>query len=110
MNTVEVLKAARALIADEAHWAQGFYAVNADGNVTDPFCEDACKFCSVGAVANVLGIYGSEAEDHDIIRQLNHAAGYFSDSADIVGFNDNYTHDEVLTVFDRAIEHAGGAA
>lgn len=100
MNTVEIIQKARELISDEKNWIRGTYAAGdgIDMNPTDP---DACMFCAVGAVARVIGIDGSDAEDHESVKMLDAET-----SAGIVTFNDNHAHAEVLSIFDRVIARA----
>lgn len=103
MNTVDILKQARALIADEKNWAQGAYATDAEGrNLCDPNAADACSFCSVGAVAKVLGIAGSKAEDHPAVQALDACTEINS----IIGVNDEGDHGRLLSIWDEAIAHA----
>lgn len=105
VSTAEVLRRARALIEKPENWTQESYAADAQGNgISDPNDGAACRFCSVGAVARVLGIDGSLAEVHHAVKVLNDC----TDSGGIIDFNDSRSHAELLAVWDDAIAHAEG--
>lgn len=100
----EVLRKARALIADENAWIRNNLAVNHEGAVVLSADSDACKWCALGAidkVANFLHSPGFEARDA-MIR----AAGVDPEDDGLGDWNDapERTHAEVLAAFDRAIE------
>jgi hypothetical protein len=107
----QVLKAARALIADPKHWTQGELARDADGNPEDEYQPEAVCFCSVGALMRAARVVGDD---------LNEARfGAFTQVGNItldlrgltiVEFNDaeDTTHADVLAVFDKAIEATKG--
>lgn len=107
---VEILKRARALIANPCNWVQGAYVVDRTG-MSAPICSSrAVAFCSIGAVMRVtnkiLKLDGSVGVDdeNDAIDALDDAARYFgADSAP--DLNDTSTHAEVLQMFDLAISN-----
>lgn len=99
MNTVEVLKAAKALISDPAKWTQRSYARNAGGFSTCPTNGDAECWCSVGAIECVAG-----NSDLCLIAESKLCAAI--GGGGIIRFNDMHTHSEVMAAFDRAIELA----
>lgn len=96
MNTVETLKAAKALISDPTKWTQGAYARDAEGTVTDPFASDAACWCSVRSIVAVSREWFFASES-----LLEKAIG-----GGVIRFNDMHTHAEVMAAFDRAIELA----
>ena len=102
MNTLEILKAARALIEDPERWCQGVEAVNAAGDPVAAVTEGACRWCAVGALGRTapqggLGLL-------DAFRGHLRALGYSGDCFnDLVLLNDNVGHDAVLAAFDAAI-------
>lgn len=98
MNTVQILKDARALISDEKNWVKGAYRKNIDGR--------EC-FCALGAVFKV-----SASEDVFFQDQLKaeNALALAAGTSWVPEFNDAHTHAEVLTLFDRAIAHAESEA
>lgn len=80
----EILIAARKLIEKPENWCQGEYKSSSG------------SFCMAGALRHVANI-------HSWIR-LYHLLGEFTGEESGVGFNDHHTHEEVLSVFDQAIE------
>jgi len=109
MNTVQILKDARALIADEKNWTRGEYARNARGYWRGVLSEDSVCFCSIGAMARSAKTTPREIETCDKILQIFSADGLRRVS-DLVDFNDGHTHAEVLALFDRAIARAESEA
>jgi hypothetical protein len=102
MNVAEILKAAKAKISDPINWMQGYYArdINGDellGNESGAVC-----FCGFGAIEAVTGIaHLGEGWPKAAENALHAAAG-----TNFPCFNDAHTHEEVLAVFDKAIELA----
>ncbi|AXV15092.1 hypothetical protein CYG48_04885 [Neorhizobium sp. SOG26] len=96
MNTVEILKAARELIADEKNWLQGSLYDRRNG-------EDC--YCAVGALDVVTEMDG-DALDRAIeaIQELLGAGN------SIVNFNDTHAHSQVIDLFDSAIARAESEA
>ena len=99
----QLLIDARELIEDPVNWLKGTSAAKADGGHADYDDPEACKFCSTGALeaATLRGGYEGWA--------FAQAFGRLEDavpSRQIVGFNDadTTTHEDVLALFDRAIE------
>jgi hypothetical protein len=101
MSTVEILKAAKALITDEKNWAQGCIARSASGEEVGALNPTACRFCAVGAIQKVA-TDESRIPVIDILRSLAKGSVSF--------FNDSHSHAEVLSLFDLAIAHAEGAS
>jgi hypothetical protein len=96
MNALEILKAARAIIANEKNFTQGEFARDSLDNkvlVTDT---RACKFCSIGAIRKVPGTTADEQQA--ALRHLeNTVKGCIDD------FNDSHGHSVVLSVWDKLI-------
>lgn len=100
--TLDVLKEARALIADKG-WCQGVYARNANGNATDLHGRHAAAFCAEGAMFCAAGEGFAE-----------NALSFFADAIPsgyrrgYLSWNDEpgRTKEEVLAAFDRAIARA----
>ena len=89
--TVTVLREARALIADEAHWVQGAY--ERDG-----------RRCAMGALQAAgrtywRGVRRDAASELLVVARLH---GHHS----VESMNDSLTHPEVLAMFDTAISRA----
>lgn len=99
LTTLEVLRGARELLADEAHWVRGDFARNASGASVLSTSTDACAWCLVGAMRNKAGgktdAYFSAFSA--IFRLLRNGHTRLSD------FNDTHSHAEVLDLLDRAI-------
>lgn len=95
-KTVEVLKAARELISDPAHWTKGRFARTEKGSPINYESPSAVCFCSAGALMRVtwgdIKIYQSALEI--MIAEMD---------GNIFGFNDLHTHPEILDRFDAAI-------
>jgi hypothetical protein len=104
MNTVEILKAARDLIADETKWTQGYFAKDAQGKYVSPLDVEAACFCAIGAVSRVSGQPSFETDKSEPARYLWEVIGV-SDQF-VFEFNDTHTHPEVIELFDKAIARA----
>lgn len=101
----DVLERAANLIEPEGAWLRGQYAKSAEGNYRAPIAPDACRFCSVGAIAKILGTGPAAAEswiDANRIRPLIGAG--FSMSA----WNDRHTQSEVVAKLREAAAKARG--
>lgn len=103
------LKAAKALISDEKFWLNnGLYSESADNTSSlDPWDSDACKFCSIGALARVVGIT-TETELHEL-HTASKIVGYIDKSvgsSKTAHYNDTHTHQEVMLAWDAAIAMA----
>jgi len=120
MTEVELLKAARELIADPAHWVTGYLAVDEYGNPVTTSSQEACKFCAMGAVYHTefwaystLRHSALERLDEISSEMLSTKAGDADiDLADmdemraVALVNDYLGHTAVLEVFDQAIAQA----
>lgn len=103
MTTLEILRAARALIAQPGKHCKGYLAVNAKGNPVDPNWDDACQFCSWGAVhrflpyspANEAMAVSIQDELDTTARSMGHVNG--------VCLNDTTDLPTVLAMFDATI-------
>ena len=95
-ETLKVLEKARALIADEAHWCRGAFAVDEHGNKVGALEAAACAWCASGATIRASN--ASEA-GHRARVQLAMQIG----SPSVANFNDIHSHAEVLALFDRVI-------
>lgn len=96
-QTAEVLRKARAKIEKPENWTQGQLARDPSGEPTSVSDPDAASWCLLGAVRST-----QESPEVRISARLalEVAMGGW---CDIAVFNDNHTHAEVLSVFDRAI-------
>lgn len=116
---VQLLRNARALIADPEHWTKGAYARTAEGSVAytqptvvytrleekDDFEEERipCKWCALGAV------YASTYWPNFILEHAEKAKRFLNTASDeqrgVIAYNDDprTTHAGVLAMYDRAI-------
>lgn len=107
-DTVQILRDARALIADEKNWTQGTYSLDQFGGSVEPVDEKAVCFCSLGALAKVVGARDPDdtLQGEAVIVSLVREQGY----TNVAEFNDSHTHSDVLDLFDRAIARAESEA
>lgn len=99
MTTKEILEMGRARIARGK--CQGAYARTAAGWKTTPSDYLACSWCARGACG-----FGSQDGSADAVGWLLTAIGA-GDVQGLYRFSDTHTQEEVLAVFDKAIELAG---
>ena len=114
--SADILIATRSLVANKGQWTKCAYARNEAGHEVHHLDANATSFCSMGAVAKVLG------RSKDEIAQLT-TGGYFaplekalggrSDERDgyicvvqVMNDRPDTAHRQVLAMFDRAIKHA----
>lgn len=104
-TAVEILKAARAVIEKPESWTKGYYAKAEDRTWTISNGPKAVCFCSIGAIEKATGkVHYGGGWPFEAEYMLRRAA----DVSNIADFNDapERTHEEVLAIFDRAIELA----
>lgn len=99
-TTLEILQKARATIALPENWTQGAYARNKQGAACSALNKTARCWCASGALhkawqGNYSVLYV------DALNILGRVAGM-----SIIDYNDRHTHEELLAVFDKAIEIA----
>jgi hypothetical protein len=107
----DVLRAARALIAEPERWTRGVFARDAKGQSIPLFDKRAERFCVLGACRNIADplpeyILGDEAELalDEVCAELH--------GKTIPAFNDDpqTTHADVLALYDAAIARAESEA
>lgn len=96
MNTLEILKAARRLIANRKRWTKGGYARTSRSLVTYSSDPRAVRWCSLGAIYKICG--QMDRSGWDAASSLTKAAG-----GSLVAFNDSASHRAVLACWDAAI-------
>ena len=106
MNTKDVLIKARTLISHKDNWIQQQYAEDKNGLVRAPRDPRACKFCAIGAIYAVID---DEIKKQNAIKALAQFADRWTSEYEdkiVVAFNDDEetTHEEVLEVYNKAIE------
>lgn len=105
MNTVEILKSAKAVIINPEDWTQDAFSRNKNGErLTNGYDEGGVCFCSLGAVEKVTSkpFWSSEKA----VEFLQRAACALFQTVNIPGINDTRTHSEVMAVWDKAIQLA----
>lgn len=98
-----LLTAARNLLADPKHWTKGSSARTPRGTRVPTFHPQATRFCSVGALVRC------GENDLEARALLTMAAQTLTGrDVSVIGFNDSRrtTHDDVLQMFDLAIQFA----
>ncbi len=107
MDIKSTLQAARDLITDPKAWIKGDYARSEQGlTLYSPSHPDAACFCAIGALARASGMSAGQVEQSDLAAALNLAMGRIP-QASVANLNDSSTHEEILAIFDRAIEVFG---
>ena len=108
METKEILQKARDLITDPAKWTTGFFARDVEGRIQAANKESTVCWCAWGAIQKVVGSDTFKRMDNlhlwDTLWNATGEPDYGSASHVIWSYNDNHTHEEVLAVFDKAIE------
>jgi hypothetical protein len=94
INTLEILTASRAKIADKNNWCQVASARNFMGASVSPYSITACSWCSVGAI---------ECVEKSVFDTSAHVQLEAFMGNDIGEFNDTHSHSEVLAAWDKAI-------
>lgn len=93
------LKAVRALLTDPAHWTQSVSARDAKGVSVSCVYSQAVSFCLYGACLRVGATVNPLMTR--LGRELGSGAPY--DIKDVLDFNDNHSHAEVLDLLDATI-------
>lgn len=104
MKESERLRAAKALIDTPKKWTRGASARDKFGEPTMLVSEEACSWCTMGALS-VVSDYADKFERDGFER----ARGYLKRVIPcrmVADYNDSHTHEEVMRMFDKAIEIA----
>jgi hypothetical protein len=103
MTELEVLIAARALIAPPERWCRTAYACDGNGNTVWPNDERASQFCGYGAILRAAHTEDWTSETESAARFLDRAV---EDCFVIWQVGPERKHAEVLAAFDTAIAKA----
>lgn len=104
MTTLEILRAARALIAQPGRWCQGALARNLSNAEVSCFSGEACAHCATGATSIAAGDHeGSYAADTALTTTAQDMG--FEDAVDL---NDATDLPTVLAMFDATIARLEG--
>lgn len=100
---LDVLRAARELLADPDHWTKEASARDAAGARTDLYGSDAIRWCVAGATIRAADVYGRDlgrplADLRNTLEKhfLRQGLSVWNDAPET-------THDDVLRLFDLAI-------
>lgn len=115
-STKETLIAARAILADPAHWTKNTFARDSHNKPVDPASPDAQCFCAVGTLRKVLDASPGDTLSTEKWNQLQDCvvslstsvAALTGQSLSVARFNDfsSTEHTDMLAVFDHAIANA----
>jgi len=107
---LRALMNARALISDPTHWCQKAYARDKNDIPTSSLDENANSFCAMSAIIRAsapntvtVGSRAIKLLNEEIVRNYKEYEG-------IIRFNDEHAHEEVLDVFDTALDTLYAAA
>ena len=124
-TALEILECAREKITPIENWAQGHMAEDSTGDSIDPYDEEACKWCAVGALYACTWRSDMEEPDGDIenddayqeadqllnnIAHTTYGVGLVSVNDGVFESVDGEPHVLVLKLFDAAIERIRATA
>lgn len=99
---LEDLTRIKSLIEKPENWTQNYYAKDEYGMTIHSSSDAAVCFCTLGALHRVIpmGSRGHTNRRADVRELLESLMG----DDGVAQFNDTHTHEEVIAVFDKAIE------
>lgn len=104
----EFLTQTRDLISDPKNWTQNTFARNKYGDPVPFFYKSAVCFCSIGALKRVCNYeIMNDFEyfynhSYDLLNKI--VVEITKDPSQTIGhYNDSHTHNEVIAVFNKAI-------
>lgn len=100
MKKSEILIKSKELISNPKNWTQGMFARDEYGTPVPSISENACSWCSAGAVIKVANnIYVAISLFALLEKSISRAIAPFND-------NPESTHEDIMNMFDKAIELA----
>lgn len=105
MSTADILRRAKARIADPEHWCRWEFALDHLGIDVESTSDTACAWCALGALAAENGVAINIATYQPGERFIE-AASMALHNEPMAKVNDTMTHADVMAVYDRAIELA----
>jgi hypothetical protein len=105
-SVVDVLRAARERISDPEHWTRSAFAKSPSGRPISPWSDGAVCWCARGSVYRECGSVSNAGLVEVFLMRATEEAKPPDDAEPIAWLNDNGTHDDVLALYDRAIELA----
>jgi hypothetical protein len=126
MKVSEFLRRAKGVIDTPEKWVKGKFAVSAKGNEVEPAGRAACAWCSIGAVRKKIqtlpmgtSFEANQTRETECLMTafLIDAVGEWcrrnpgnghpgKEVIEITRFNDDHTHEQVMEMWDIAIELA----
>lgn len=103
MNTLQILKAGKAKIISPENFTVRVYARDCERNQVSPTSIYATCWCSLGALAAVTGMNGSDMQSSDDSEVGRAVKRLRTEMRDVIGFSDNHLHSVVMVRWDRAI-------
>jgi hypothetical protein len=98
---VEIIEAARALIANENHWCRRQMAFDLDGGAVCATDNSAFKWCGYGAL--IAAAHHMNNDCSRVHELAVNAASCFGGSSALIAVNDTNGHAAVLALFDEAM-------
>lgn len=101
-----VLSAAKDIIADPRNWHIGYFARNTWGRHVPSSSEEACAWCSFGAVELAVHKLGGGPEHCAAPKAMLNEVAISLGHPSMPIMNDSESHNAIMTAFDLAIYHA----
>jgi hypothetical protein len=102
-NTLLTLRLAKNRISDPNNWIQGHFARDKNGWLTESESRNAVCWCSIGALRSAAK--GTNQFSMNAMRVMENCIP-LENGMNIAEYNDTHTHEEVMKLFDAAIELA----
>lgn len=106
MSIKDKLIEARALIEKPENWTQGAFARDEKGEAVEIGSDKAVSYCMIGALWRACNAGEDRTKARPAQDVLHKAAEQVTGDSSILLVNDFGTHEEVIRVFDAAIERA----
>jgi len=106
VKTSELLRAAKALIDTPEKWTIEALARDKTGLQVAICHSDAVCFCSYGAIHKIGDIKNINYWNNPMYDYVDKASELIGGQSSAATFNDSHTHEEVMKMWDKAIELA----
>lgn len=101
----DLIRHAHAIISNPEHWTQETMARDARGAPCEPDEKVAVCFCTHGAIAKAaIDLHAPGAVQRQAKHILKHQARTHLNASGIVDVNDNGDHDDVMKMFQLALD------
>ena len=111
-TALQLLEEAKATIQDSKRWTQNAFARDKDNNKVSSRTPTAVCWCSLGALNRIQDTGGEYLKAVQLLTKavqlLTKAVQLLTKAAgtEVAEYNDSSTHEEVLAMWDKAIELA----